>query len=827
MSARRLVAVVASVAGGLVLAVVLYLGFFDLSRHQARIEAFVTKKIGRPFAIGGPFKLKLLPSVSVVAEKVRVGNAEWGSEPQMVEIGRLSTEIGLWSLVSRPVDVRSLELSDVSLVLEKGKDGKGNWVLGDGSAPDREENVEPAGQGVTEVPAVIENGKLSNVRLTYREPGKPDRVALLETLTIGPGTADLLAISGKGRIGEYPATVKGDVGPLHALFSGRDIRMSIEAGVGNLRLDVEGGVGRLKPLDGADLTLKVENPDLGTMLQKLQLPALATGAMSVEARLKDQGDLTQVDVAAKLGDIEVKAEGTLLTLGLPGSDLRFSASVADAGRLAAVFDVTGLPKEALSVSGHVVSSRKEIRLDGITAKLAGAEAKADGSLRAGRDRGADIRFALTAESLARLRAGLPEVPFAARGSYTASRDAIEVKDIRTTLGKNEISGWAKVRRTGRKSAEIELSSPRLDLTPLVKKEADAGAAEGGSPDTAAPKPAGTLTEAPAPGPSGKASPAAGQEPAGKKPKGKYVFGEVPLPLGELGTSDVKLHIVAAEVALDAGLLKDVDGTMVVDGGKLRLEWRARGAFEGTLEGSLTLAPSGDGSADLNLDVAMKNVRAGLGGGEGVEPSEVPATSVEARLQARGGSPRQMAASANGKVLVTQGPGKVKSGLIGMFGSGIVTQLASKLNPFSAKDPYTKLDCSVTRVDVVDGQMKVEPVLMQAEKVTVTAGGKVDLRTEELVFDFNTRPRKGVGVSPGMFTNPFIKLDGTLANPRLGVGAKGVTSGGLAAATAGASIVAKGIVDRIAGEANLCQSTLEEATRPPKASKDKGKEPGRD
>jgi hypothetical protein len=35
-----------------------------------------------------------------------------------------------------------------------------------------------------------------------------------------------------------------------------------------------------------------------------------------------------------------------------------------------------------------------------------------------------------------------------------------------------------------------------------------------------------------------------------------------------------------------------------------------------------------------------------------------------------------------------------------------------------------------------------------------------------------------------------------------------------AATAGASVVVKGLVDRTAGEADLCQSTLEEATRAP-------------
>ena len=153
MSLRRLVVSVLSIVGALVLGIVLYVAFGNLSRHKGRIEAFVTKKAGRPFAIDGAFQLKVLPSVSVAAERVRLGNAEGGSAPQMVEVGRFSTEIGLWSLVSGPVDVRSFELRYVSVVLEKGKDGKGNWVLSArGPSEGGEDSLD---SGATEVPAVI------------------------------------------------------------------------------------------------------------------------------------------------------------------------------------------------------------------------------------------------------------------------------------------------------------------------------------------------------------------------------------------------------------------------------------------------------------------------------------------------------------------------------------------------------------------------------------------------------------------------------------------------------------------------------------------------
>jgi hypothetical protein len=118
---------------------------------------------------------------------------------------------------------------------------------------------------------------------------------------------------------------------------------------------------------------------------------------------------------------------------------------------------------------------------------------------------------------------------------------------------------------------------------------------------------------------------------------------------------------------------------------------------------------------------------------------------------------------------------------------------------------------VVRVNIVDGQATVSPVLMQSQKVAVVAGGKIDLRTEELKFDFNTRPRRGIGVTAGMFTNPFIELAGTLASPRIGVGAKGAASGAAAAATGGVTVLAQGLLDRMLGQQDLCKQTLDEAT----------------
>jgi uncharacterized protein involved in outer membrane biogenesis len=771
MSLRRFFVVALSVTGALLLAIVFYLAFGDLTRHKGRIEALVTELIGRPFAIDGAFELEVLPSILVRAERVRLGNAPGGSTPQMVEIGRFSTQVGLWSLVSGPVDIRSFELSDVAVVLEKDAEGKGNWVFG-------EEAAESRGVEATRIPAVILRARLDNVRVTYREPGKPERVGLIETATIASAADGLFALTGKGTFIDYPAAMKGKIGPLDALVSGRDIRMAIQASLGSLRLDIKGALGQLDPLDGADLTLMVENPDLGAMLKSLQLPVISTGALSLDARLSDAGEHSRLEASAKFGDNSAKVDGTLRNLGLSGSDLQFEASVADTARFASAFGVTGLPAGAVKARGRIASSHTEIRLDGLSAHYAGAKVTADGTIRRGGNQVAAIRFGLATTSLATLREGLPAIPLQMSGNYAGSRAKFEVKNVKARVGETEIAGSALMTRTGKRRIEADITLPVFDLTPFLAKETETTA---NPPPNAAPK--------------------------------KFVFGEEPLPLGMSKGLDTRLHFAIGELKLAAGTLKDVDGTLRFGGGKLALEGRARGGIDGSLSGSVVLTEQAGDAAALDLKITATRFRAGFGSGGAFQPGETPPVSLEASLQARGASARQMAASANGRLLVTLGPGKVKSGLTGVVGGDLIRELAGKLNPFAAQDPYTQLDCVVTRTDLVDGHVTMNPILMQAQKVTVVALGKVDLHTETLTLSFNTRPRKGVGIGAGMFTNPFIDLSGTLANPRLGVSAKGAGAGVAAAATGGATVLAQGFWDRLRGEKDLCSQVLTEAGAP--------------
>ncbi len=77
--------------------------------------------------------------------------------------------------------------------------------------------------------------------------------------------------------------------------------------------------------------------------------------MRIDTHIKDVGKHRQLDLKAKVGDLEASANGTLKTRSLIGSDLKFEATAADAARLASVFEVSGVPAAPLTVTGHTIS----------------------------------------------------------------------------------------------------------------------------------------------------------------------------------------------------------------------------------------------------------------------------------------------------------------------------------------------------------------------------------------------------------------------------------------------------------------------------------------
>ncbi|MDX1555203.1 MAG: hypothetical protein R3212_04185, partial [Xanthomonadales bacterium] len=158
--------------------------------------------------------------------------------------------------------------------------------------------------------------------------------------------------------------------------------------------------------------------------------------------------------------------------------------------------------------------------------------------------------------------------------------------------------------------------------------------------------------------------------------------------------------------------------------------------------------------------------------------------------------RELASSADGRVEIILGSGRLANSRVDLLFNDIIAQLFTDLNPFARTTDYTEVDCGIMRAQITSGQATIDPLILQTRQLVVASSGTIRLDKETIDLAFNTRPRKGVGISAGMVINPFVKLAGTLEEPTISLDASSaVVSGGAAVVTSGLSLIGKSLFDR--------------------------------
>ena len=80
--------------------------------------------------------------------------------------------------------------------------------------------------------------------------------------------------------------------------------------------------------------------------------------------------------------------------------------------------------------------------------------------------------------------------------------------------------------------------------------------------------------------------------------------------------------------------------------------------------------------------------------------------------------------------------------------------------------------------------------------------------------FNSKQRKGLGISASDLVNPFIKIGGTLAAPAIELDPTStVVKGGLAVATMGISILANSLAGRYLSSKDPCGDAQKAIDKP--------------
>jgi len=367
--------------------------------------------------------------------------------------------------------------------------------------------------------------------------------------------------------------------------------------------------------------------------------------------------------------------------------------------------------------------------------------------------------------------------FAISGHVTGDRRRLASETFAVRLGDSDLAGRVALNLEGKPLLDLDVQGKKLDI--------------------------GRLSH-------GFSAP--GEEPKAeaKNDKKKLMLPETPLKLEALRSLDARIRLAATELQWLGVPLRDVaiEGS-IRDGGVTVDRFAGIGQYGGRASASLSLTPEGD---------AYRLTTAGrLEGGrlsvfaKHEDASAAPTLDFEFDVAGSGKSLHEIAAGGDGQALLTLGPGKISNSWVNTFSSGFLLSLVDTLNPFRKSSPDTPVECGVAAAALDDGKLTVDPIAARTDKLTVIGHGQLRFDTEEIDLVWTLKPRRGVGISAGTIVNPFIKLGGTLASPKLD--AKPLTAAattGAAVATAGITVLLKGLYDRITAEKKVCAQALKKA-----------------
>ena len=583
----------------------------------------------------------------------------------------------------------------------------------------------------------------------------------------------------------------------------------------------------VKNLRTGSLAVDLEVDHLGRLGQSLGLSSdtLVPGRLSISVTGSSKEDapfLVRVD--GRTDSMELSMSGKLTSLDAT-SDLELKSwfSVTDAQDLANLFQVDlpidGPLKMQIGIVRDKKIDSKSLETD-IQVEVNEIRASADGRLSWPLQVGSYLNARIETSSIKNLGRWLPgdyldPGPLSIDGKFVFLPSDEHQADFSARLGNNDLTGTIRVKADlmDRFYGQKELVTPfaltgsfqssRLNLMEIFPAPVK-------SEPTVTPR-KGFDAVAPASGSNSKKGDSIEksnrkQKTGRKKESQEPLFSAEPFVLDWLDSVNVDLEFGAAEFISRSARSENLNATIKIEDKILRVK-----ADSGEFSGGSFLF-------DFQIDSQSKPYQSNLKFEiDDLVMNEVPSLQganlplqgsldFEAKLSGEGASAKEMASSARGTILASGENTYFPSGGFSFLTQSILGTILGFVNP-KEKDEFHQVDCGVIGFKVVDGiVMSQDSIALQTEDVTFLIRGGLSLVDESLVFVIRPKARKGAGVSASTFTN-FYRLGGTLRDPKIEADLGGVlktsVTWGLAAATAGLSVIAQGFFDKFMGNQDVC------------------------
>jgi uncharacterized protein involved in outer membrane biogenesis len=394
-------------------------------------------------------------------------------------------------------------------------------------------------------------------------------------------------------------------------------------------------------------------------------------------------------------------------------------------------------------------------------------------------------------------------PFKVSGHLLATDlNSIEFKDFAIGLGKSRINGSVAVNLAAKKpEIRANFNSQTLDLRPVLAQEE-------------------------------KKTKGAKKKPAKAKKKQEKVFPDEPFELGGLHAVNASIDLQIAQLLLRKIALDDLKATINLKEGHLIVKPIRAKMGGGKLKSSLDLLAKGK-QATMRIDVGIDK----LDLGDMLKKLQITEAldgvlDVDINLKGRGHSVASLMAGLDGDVVAVLGEGEVPPVYLNIIGADLGSSFTKLVNPFGEKVKRAKFNCVVCDFNIKTGMANSDVIMVDDPRKTLLSFGQINLKTEQLDFRIETKPKEGIGtektgkfsLSLSELTKPF-KLGGTLAKPSLDIDVTRTakTVGTVLLGPAGIGYL---MLSRSSGDETPCVAALKVAGRgtpESKAKSGKGKE----
>ncbi len=334
---------------------------FSFEQYSLRpLAEFVVESVtGRRFSIDGDLDARAGRIISLRAGGIRLANADWGSDDDLLSIDEAEISIDLWNLLGGVVAIDNVVVNGTKLLFEEDEQGRSNWAMGSDDDPSASSNEDRGPMA----PPII-HSQLTDIDITVISAALARPLEIrLDSVGHSADQGNELRATVVGSLENRPINLHASIGPLTQLLDAGAVDFDIKADFEAIELDVNGHLDKLLAPRQASVHVSLVSQEISQVLTTLGLPEVVSGTTELKASLLPSDDHHRLVLATSIDTLKLDAQLHLPALHtIDGTSLTVTAEGPDLAAVAKLAGINGLPSQPFNFESSVALSGKQLTI---------------------------------------------------------------------------------------------------------------------------------------------------------------------------------------------------------------------------------------------------------------------------------------------------------------------------------------------------------------------------------------------------------------------------------------------------------------------------------